>query len=251
MSGTTISLTLSEFITEVANQLGNSVIPELQEANNATAAAETAAQQSAAQAALSASQAAAAGASITKVVGTGGISGTISGDTISLSGTLLELLDGSTSLTGISQINLGSGLTMSGTSGGPVTLAATAQQGTGGGGGGGSSNPALLMFSYESGTLSAGQELFRQYIAGITLTLPQDLAGSVAYCQTAPAANLEMAITVNGTPVGSVNFAAGVKQGTFTLSAAQTISSGYISLVAPGTADTSFANPSVTLVGSR
>lgn len=111
--------------------------------------------------------------------------------------------------------------------------------------------PALLMFSFENGTLLPNQEMFRQYVAGITLTLPVNLTGSVAYCQTAASSALEFKITVSGTVVGTVNFAAGATEGTFTFAAEQVISSGYVSLVAPASADPTFANPSVTLVGSR
>lgn len=76
--------------------------------------------------------AAASGGGITAVNTTNGITGSISGGTLDLSGTLLELIEGTTTLTGILGIVAGSNVTIGGTSGGLGTISSTASIGSGG-----------------------------------------------------------------------------------------------------------------------
>lgn len=112
--------------------------------------------------------------------------------------------------------------------------------------------PVSLMFSYTGGTPTSNEVFFTQIIAGITLELPLNLAGSVATCMTPPTNTYTMNLLLNGNVIGTVNFAAASTTGTFTMTSVQSIASGStLSLEAPSTVDPTFANPSVTIIGTR
>lgn len=112
--------------------------------------------------------------------------------------------------------------------------------------------PAVLMFSFTGGLPTANEVFFTQYIAGLTLKLPLNLAGSVAVCEVAPTADYSIAIVINGNIVGNVSFTPGSTTGTFAFTSPQVLESGSsISLVAPSTVDPTFSNPSITIAGSR
>ena len=104
---------------------------------------------------------------------------------------------------------------------------------------------------YLPGIPTAGQTLFRIEIVR-AITLPINLTGSRAVCQTAPTAAVTLPIKQNGTSIGSINFAAGATTGTFTLASAVILNIGDVfELDAPATADATFAGPSYTITGTR
>jgi hypothetical protein len=109
--------------------------------------------------------------------------------------------------------------------------------------------------SYFPGPPSANAVLM-QVITAHPTTFPSGLSGSYGYCGTAPTGAVSCPIkrTSGGTTttIGNVNFAAGATSATFTFSSAVTTNAGdLIQVVAPSTADASFANISLALVGTR
>ncbi|WP_233343627.1 hypothetical protein [Burkholderia cepacia] len=87
------------------------------------------------------------------------------------------------------------------------------------------------------------------------LTLPAGLAGSYAYCDTAPTGSVSCTINrISGgttTAIGSINFAAGSTTGTFTFSSAVTTTAGdTIQVTAPSSVDATFAGPRFGLAGT-
>jgi hypothetical protein len=118
-----------------------------------------------------------------------------------------------------------------------------------------------LAFGWTNGLLPAAQPISNPAMV-FPVTLPAGLAGSVAICDVAPTAPVQMTIYLNasviggaftgGTAIGTVNFAAGATTGTFTFAGALTLNPGdRLGLGAPATSDTTFANPSITFLGSR
>jgi hypothetical protein len=80
-----------------------------------------------------------------------------------------------------------------------------------------------------------------------------NFAGSQAYAGTAPTSSFVVTVTVNGTSIGTVTFAAGSQTATFatTSGAAQVVAVGSrIIMTAQGTADATIANLGVTLLGT-
>jgi hypothetical protein len=100
----------------------------------------------------------------------------------------------------------------------------------------------------------ASESLLRHAIPSnlTSVTLAAGLSGSVGGCRTAPTGSVTINITVNGTSVGSINFAAAATTATFTLSATQTLSPGAIlEFIAPATADATILGIFWTLSGLR
>ena len=82
--------------------------------------------------------------------------------------------------------------------------------------------------------------------------MPSGLTGSRASAGTAATAAASITITKNGASIGSVNFAAGQKVGTFTFTAQTAFSAGdRLGFVAQATADATLADIAVTLKGAR
>ena len=103
---------------------------------------------------------------------------------------------------------------------------------------------------------AAGQVLASQivclHVAVRTITLAANFAGSAAYAGTAPTAATSLNVLVAGTSVGTISFAAGSQTATFTTvgGTAVTINPAQIvEIVASATADTTFANAAITLLG--
>ncbi|MGR3905828.1 hypothetical protein Q3A80_02195 [Burkholderia sp. SR8] len=122
----------------------------------------------------------------------------------------------------------------------------------------GASAPATAsmdLVSYFVGAMGASQVILNA-ITPQPLTLPASLTGSYAYCDTAPTNAVTCTINqVNSsgtaTAIGSVNFAAGSKTGTFTFSSAVTTNAGdRVQVVAPSTVDSTFAGPTIGLAGT-
>jgi hypothetical protein len=102
------------------------------------------------------------------------------------------------------------------------------------------------------GTVAASQSLgFYPIVRSITF--PGNFSGSLAFCLTAPAAQVVCNIQVGGSSVGTITFNSGSTNGTFTSSGGAAVTpavTGTISIVAPSTADSAWANVSIVLAGS-
>lgn len=145
------------------------------------------------------------------------------------------------------------------------TFIIAASGGSGGGGGSAGSTSLYSVSAFEGDpTLAApigGQILLSHQIPGApaltNVALPLNLAGSVATCKVAPTA--AVTITINRTPlggspsaIGTINFAASSKVGTFTFSSAVTLNPGDIlDFVMQATADATFAGVFWNVVGIR
>lgn len=110
------------------------------------------------------------------------------------------------------------------------------------------------LISYLPGAPAASAMILRA-ITPQALTLVENLTGSYAVCDTAPTASITCTInrisSGTTTAIGSVNYAASATAGTFTFSAAVTTTPGdIIEVVAPSSADATFAGPCVALAGT-
>jgi hypothetical protein len=84
------------------------------------------------------------------------------------------------------------------------------------------------------------------------ITLPANLTDAKGDLQTPPAANISFPITVNGTVVGSVDFASGDNAATFTFAADVLMAPGdVVKLMKPTTMDIAASELSVTFVAIR
>lgn len=139
---------------------------------------------------------------------------------------------------------------------------------------GGSGNENKIVALDSSGhlansMLAASVKIFRLY-GGLVGRAPSDnevlfsilmngdevfasgLPSNLGYVDTAPTSSVTFVIDVNGTPVGSMNVAAGANTATWTLSSTYTASNGDIlTLYAPTPADATLADVRYTFVGTR
>ena len=69
-------------------------------------------------------------------------------------------------------------------------------------------------------------EVIGRIVAVRAFVIPQNCAGSYAYCTTGPTSALTIAILKNGVQVGTISFGAGATSGTFTMATAVTINAG-------------------------
>lgn len=82
--------------------------------------------------------------------------------------------------------------------------------------------------------------------------LPVSLTGSVASAGTAATASTVFTLYKNTTSIGTVTFAAAGTTGTFSFASAVSFAAGdVVRIIAPATADTTLADISITLMGSR
>jgi Putative phage tail protein len=145
------------------------------------------------------------------------------------------------------------------------TFVIAASGGSGGGGGSSGSTNIYPISCYEGDpTLTAPVAsqilLSHQIPAAPALTnvaLAVGLPGSVATCKTAPTANVTITIyrtPLGGSPtaIGTINFAAGVKTGTFTFASAVTLNPGdIVDFIFQSSADSTFAGVFWNVVGTR
>jgi hypothetical protein len=91
------------------------------------------------------------------------------------------------------------------------------------------------------------------------VTLPAGLAGSYAYCDSGTTATAAVTLTIKqvtsggvATNIGTINFAIGATAGTFTFASAVTTAAGdRIQVVNQSSADATFGNVDLAIVGSR
>ena len=101
------------------------------------------------------------------------------------------------------------------------------------------------------GAPSAGQVLYRVVMVR-AITFPAGLTGSWAYCANVPQGSVTLPIKLNGSQVGTINFAASTSPGTFTFGTTQVSAAGQLfEIDAPSVQDATFANISWSIVGSR
>ena len=94
--------------------------------------------------------------------------------------------------------------------------------------------------------------LLLRFAAPRSVTLPQNLTGSHASAGTAATAQTDIGIQVNGVSKGTVRFAAAATTATFIFSTQVTLAAGdVLTLAAPGSADATLADISITLAGTR
>ena len=108
-----------------------------------------------------------------------------------------------------------------------------------------------VMFFPGAPTASA---IVAQVVAARPLFFPGNLSGSVGYGKTAATASTVFDVKKNGSSVGSITFAASGTVPTFstTASAAIALASGdRLEVIAPATPDSTLANISFTLAGTR
>ena len=101
------------------------------------------------------------------------------------------------------------------------------------------------------GIPSASAVLLR-FVAVTPFSLPAGLTGSSGYAGTAATGSAVINLRKNGSNQGTVTFAAGAIAPTFALASAVSFAAGdRLELVGPGPADTTLADISITLKGSR
>lgn len=118
-----------------------------------------------------------------------------------------------------------------------------------GGGGGGSSQPFDLHL-FVPGVLVDGQLCMRLKVT-TAFTLPASLTGSYATAGVASTGTVVFTIKQNGTSIGTITFTASAT-GTLTFASAVTFAVGdLITIEGPATHDTTLADVSLDLLGSR
>ncbi|MEX3923090.1 hypothetical protein AB4Y36_03575 [Paraburkholderia sp. BR10936] len=109
----------------------------------------------------------------------------------------------------------------------------------------------LDLVGYFLGVIVPSQPILKA-VTPQSVTLPQGLTGSFAYCDTAPTTAVSCPINRSTagvtTQIGSVNFAAGYTTGTFTFASdVTTLPGDVIEVLAPPSIDATFAGPSLGL----
>jgi hypothetical protein len=94
-------------------------------------------------------------------------------------------------------------------------------------------------------------QVIERFIFATPTTFPAGLAGSYGTAGTAATAAASFAIKKNGSSVGTVEFGAGATGATFAMAAATSFAGGdVLTIVAPGSPDTTLANLAWTLSGT-
>lgn len=95
-------------------------------------------------------------------------------------------------------------------------------------------------------------QLMLKHVFARSVTFPSGLTGSQGKSGVAATAQTDIDIKKNGSSVGTMRFAAAATTPTFIFSSSQTFNAGdWIDFVAPGTPDTTLADISYTLKGTR
>jgi len=98
----------------------------------------------------------------------------------------------------------------------------------------------------------AGNQVMGRIIVPRAITLPASLTGSYGSSIAAATGSTTLTLAKNGVSIGTVNFAAGASSATFTFASAVSFTAGdLLTLTNQATADTTLANMSLSLVGTR
>lgn len=104
---------------------------------------------------------------------------------------------------------------------------------------------------YAAGVYGNSELLFRFEFAS-TVVFPAALVGSVANALVDPAGTITLSIRKNGSEFGTVNFAAGAVNATFTSASGATFNVGdVLTVLAPASADADLSGVAITIRGSR
>jgi hypothetical protein len=116
-------------------------------------------------------------------------------------------------------------------------------------GGGAVKNPSYVSGAW-SGKPGAAQ-IVQRYIFATPVTFPAALAGSYGTAGTAATAAASFALAKNGSNVGTMAWAAGATNATFTMGTATNFAGGdVLTVTSPGTQDTTLADLAWTLTGT-
>lgn len=106
-------------------------------------------------------------------------------------------------------------------------------------------------FSFAAFGKPAASATVARFVVGRATTLPINLTGSKVSAGTATTAAATFTIYKNGGSIGTINIAAGASTATFTFASAQNLAVGdVITVVAPGTQDSTLADVAVTLLAT-
>lgn len=115
-----------------------------------------------------------------------------------------------------------------------------------------------VSYPYDVGLSIAGKPEANKTVAMAMLVrptiLPKDFAGSKAACDIAATAAVSFPIKLNGTQIGSINFAAGATVGTFTFvptASLLMVAGDKLTISSPATADATLSYVAATLMGSQ
>lgn len=104
---------------------------------------------------------------------------------------------------------------------------------------------------FVGGVPGAGERVV-QWAAPRAVTIPENFTGSVAVARVSATGAASFDVRKNDFSVGTIFFGAGSATGAFTSSAGVSLAVGdLLSIVAPGTADTTLADISITFAGAR
>jgi hypothetical protein len=104
---------------------------------------------------------------------------------------------------------------------------------------------------YASNTLVGGEALIK-HVFTRSITFPTGMTGSRLHAGTAAAASNVFSLRKNGVQFGTITVAASGTTGTFAAaSGASFVAGDLIEVVAPATADTTLANVSIALYGTK
>ena len=104
--------------------------------------------------------------------------------------------------------------------------------------------------SFYQGVLTDGEMLYIEKLSN-AVTFPAGFVGSSVYADVASTIAVSIDVQKNGVSVGTIDFAIGANDATFTLAADVTFAIGdIIKLVAPATADITLADIGISLKGS-
>src|SRR5579859_1229639 len=126
-----------------------------------------------------------------------------------------------------------------------------------GGGGGPSANDFYIYIPPAAGIYTNGQQLYYSQPTR-TITMPSGLVGTNAGAITAPTGDIQVTLKKNGSPIGTINFAAGQIVPTITFSGDVTFTPGGLidtgdtfEIDAPATADATFAGFWIDIFATR
>lgn len=115
-----------------------------------------------------------------------------------------------------------------------------------------------VSYPYDVGMSIAGKPEANKTVAMVVLVrptiLPKDFVGSKAVCDVPATGAAVFPIKLNGTQIGSINFAAGATVGTFTFSPTASLllgSGDKLTISSPVTADATLSYVAATLMGSQ
>jgi len=118
-----------------------------------------------------------------------------------------------------------------------------------GGGGGGGGGGTVDVGGFTGGAVPTNTILLR-FLANRAFTLPSGLPDASGHAGTAPSADTDFDIQLNGTSVGTMTFLSGSSAASFTLSSQQAVSAGdRLDVVSPGTVN-GIADVSYTIGGA-